>query len=78
MKMDASVGVYLKNAKVLGSEGVNILILGVVVATRVVGVWPMVVEGGWKTLCIKIGYSKPTRAESREGSSTLAKSSRVT
>ena len=34
--------------------------------------------GGWKTLCIKIGYSEPTRAESREGSSTLAESSRVT
>ena len=34
--------------------------------------------GGWKTLCIKIGYSEPTRAESREGCSTLAESSRVT
>ena len=31
--------------------------------------------GGW---CIKINYSEPTRAESREGSSTLAESSRVT
>ena len=29
------------------------------------------------TLSIRIGYSKPIRAESREGSSTTAKSSRV-
>ena len=28
------------------------------------------VGGGWKTPCFKIGYSEPTRAESREGSST--------
>ena len=36
-------------------------------------------EGGWlKTLCIKIGFREPRRAESREGSSTVAKSSRVT
>ena len=41
-------------------------------------------DGGWKTLCIKIGYSKPKGAESREprtesrdGFSTLAESSRV-
>ena len=34
--------------------------------------------GGLKTLCIKIGYSEPTRAESREGYSTVAESSRVT
>ena len=33
--------------------------------------------GGLKTLCIKIGYSKPTRAYSRQGSSTLAQSSGV-
>ena len=33
--------------------------------------------GGWKTLCIEIGYSEPRGAESREGSSTLAESSRV-
>ena len=33
--------------------------------------------GGWRSLCIKIGYSEPTRAESREGTSTLAESSRV-
>ena len=36
--------------------------------------------GGWglKTLCIKIGYSEPSRDESREGPSTVAESSRVT
>ena len=34
--------------------------------------------GGWKTLCFKIGYSDPRRAESREGSSSLAESSWVT
>ena len=34
--------------------------------------------GGWRSLCIKISYSEPTRAESREGTSTLAESSRVT
>ena len=34
--------------------------------------------GGWKTLCIRRGYSEPRGAESREGSSTLAESSRVT
>ena len=34
--------------------------------------------GGWMTPCIKIGYSEPRGAESREGSSTLAESSRVT
>ena len=34
--------------------------------------------GGWKTLYIKIGYSEPPRVESREWSSTLAESSRVT
>ena len=33
---------------------------------------------GVKTPCIKIGYSEPTRAESREGSSPRAESSRVT
>ena len=32
---------------------------------------------GWKTLCFEIGYSEPRRAESRQGTSTLAKSSRV-
>ena len=35
-------------------------------------------EQGVKTLCIKIGYSEPTRAESREGSPPRAESSRVT
>ena len=34
--------------------------------------------GGWRSLCFKIGYSEPTRAESREGTSTVADSSRVT
>ena len=34
--------------------------------------------GALRSLCIKIGYSEPTRAESREGTSTLAESSRVT
>ena len=34
--------------------------------------------GGGRSLCIKIGYSEPTRAESREGTSTRAESSRVT
>ena len=34
--------------------------------------------GGLKTLCIKIGYSEPSQAESREGSSTVTESSRVT
>ena len=34
--------------------------------------------GGWRSLCIKRGYSEPTRAEIREGTSTLAESSRVT
>ena len=33
--------------------------------------------GGWKTLCIKIGYSEPRGAERREVSSTLAENSRV-
>ena len=33
--------------------------------------------GGRKTLCIKIHYSEPRGAVSREGSSTLAESSRV-
>ena len=33
--------------------------------------------GGWRSLCIKIGYSEPTRAESRERTSTQAESSRV-
>ena len=41
----------------------------------VVKVWTDVV-GGLKTLCIKISYSESTRAQSREGSSTLAESSR--
>ena len=36
-------------------------------------------DGGvLRSLCIKIGYSEPTRAESREGTSILAESSRVT
>ena len=35
-------------------------------------------DGGWRSLCIKKGYSEPTRAESREGTSTRAESSRVT
>ena len=35
-------------------------------------------DGGWRSLCIKIGYSELTRAESREGTSTRAESSRVT
>ena len=26
-------------------------------------------DGGWKTLCIRIGFCEPTRAKSREGSS---------
>ena len=43
----------------------------------VVKVWADQV-GGWKTLCIKIGYSEPRGAESREWSSTLAESSQVT
>ena len=34
--------------------------------------------GGWRSHCIEKGYSEPTRAESREGTSTLAESSRVT
>ena len=34
-------------------------------------------DGEGETLCIKIGYNEPRGAESREGSSTLAKSSRV-
>ena len=34
--------------------------------------------GGLRSLCIKIGYSELTRAESRERTSTLAESSRVT
>ena len=34
--------------------------------------------GGLKILCIKIGYGKPSRAESPEGSSAVAESSRVT
>ena len=45
---------------------------------QVVRVWADQVGGGVKTLCIKIGYSEPTRAESREGSSPRAGSSRVT
>ena len=35
-------------------------------------------DGGWGTLCIKIGYSKPNWDKSREGFSSLAQSSRVT
>ena len=42
----------------------------------VVYVWADL-TGGLKTLCIKIGYSEPSRAESREGSSTVAERSRV-
>ena len=34
--------------------------------------------GGWRSLCIKIGYSEPSGAESRDGTSTRAESSRVT
>ena len=34
--------------------------------------------GGWGPSCIKIGYSEPRGAESREGSLTLAESSRLT
>ena len=34
-------------------------------------------DGGWKTLCIKIGYSESTRAESREKYSTLLEFSGV-
>ena len=34
--------------------------------------------GGWRCLCLKIGYSEPSRAESREGTYTLAESSGVT
>ena len=34
--------------------------------------------GGLKTLSIKIGYREPSRAECREGSSTVAESSRLT
>ena len=34
--------------------------------------------GGLRSLCIKIGYSEPTRSESREGTSTIRESSRVT
>ena len=34
-------------------------------------------RGRLRSLCIKIGCSEPTRAESREGTSGLAESSRV-
>ena len=34
--------------------------------------------GGLKTLCIKMGYSESTGAESREGSSALSERSWVT
>ena len=34
--------------------------------------------GGLNPLCSMLAYSEPTRAESREGSSGLAESSRVT
>ena len=34
--------------------------------------------GGGGHSCIKIGYSEPAQAKSREGSSSLAESSRVT
>ena len=34
--------------------------------------------GGLRSLCTKIGYSEPTREESREGTSALAERSRVT
>ena len=45
----------------------------------VVEVWADQTAGGvWKSLCIKIGYSEPIRAESQEGTSTRAESSRVT
>ena len=33
--------------------------------------------GGVKSLCFKIGYREPTRAEGREGTSTLAESPRM-
>ena len=35
-------------------------------------------RGVWNALCIKINYSKVTRAESREGSYVLTRSSRAT
>ena len=47
-------------------------------ATLVTDVRADQVGGGLETLCIKIGYHKPRRAESREGSSTQADSCRVT
>ena len=43
-------------------------------SSRVVSRW----DKGLNTLSIKIGYSERTRAQSREGSSTLAESSSVT
>ena len=45
--------------------------------TLVVRVWADQVGGG-RPSCIKISYSEPTRAESREGSPALAEGSRVT
>ena len=35
-------------------------------------------EEGLMTLCVKIGYSEPTQADSRDGSSAVAESSRAT
>ena len=34
--------------------------------------------GEWRSLCIRRGYSKPAQAESREGTSTVTESFRVT
>ena len=40
--------------------------------------WSVGGGGGWKTRCIRIGYSELREAENREGISNLAESSRVT
>ena len=45
--------------------------------TQVVRVWADQL-GGLRFPSIKIGYSKPTRAESQEGKTALVESSRVT
>ena len=53
----------------------NLLLEKIRIDMSVVDVWADQV--GWRTLCIKTGYGKPTPTENQEGSSTLTDRSRV-
>ena len=64
----------LKSNVALNEESVDIAVSNWKLAVRV---WADQVGGGGRPYCIKIGYSEHTRAQSGEGSSTLAESSRV-